>query len=442
MSESSENDSSRGRVRRVLVIAYYFPPMSLSGVQRVAKLVKYLPEFGWLPTVLTVKPAGYFAFDPDMLAEVEAAGIEIHRTVSLDPTRLFGKGPTSVSLPAEDTRRWFSHLSQFFFIPDNKIGWFFPAVLSGLQLLSEQRFDAIFSSAPPYTAHLIAAALSKVSGAPLITDFRDDWVGNPRHIYPTPVHRAIHQFLERLVLSQSETAITINEYIASALRGRSRSAHQKNPFKVVPQGYDAHDFAVVPMDYEREVMHLVYCGIFYDAQTPDYFLRGLALLVHQRPEVAAKIKAVFVGMIPETSLELADTLGISHLIRCEGYLAHKEAVAHLVAGDVLWMTVGEQVGAEGISTGKLYEYFGARKPILALVPPGTVRATANRYGAARIVSPTDVSGIAGAIGAFFDQWRNGGLPTPHGDFVAEFERKRLAGEVATLLARVTNNRTS
>ena len=92
-------------MKRVLVIAYYFPPMGLSGVQRIARFVKYLPETGWAPTVLTVEPAGYFAFDEALLAELHRPEINIVRVASIDPTRFFGKKST-VSLPAEGSRRW------------------------------------------------------------------------------------------------------------------------------------------------------------------------------------------------------------------------------------------------------------------------------------------------------------------------------------------------
>ena len=184
-------------MRRVLVIAYYFPPMGLSGVQRVAKFVKYLPEHGWQPTVLTIEPAGYYAYDTTLLHEVKQAGVAICRTASWDPTRFFRRHQT-IPLPSEPQRRRLSTVSQLLFVPDNKIGWLPHALRAGRRLLKERAFDAIFSSAPPYTAHLIAARLSRQSGVPLVVDFRDDWVGNPRHVYPTPLHRYLNGRLERL----------------------------------------------------------------------------------------------------------------------------------------------------------------------------------------------------------------------------------------------------
>ena len=421
-------------LRRVLVIAYYFPPMGLSGVQRVAKFVKYLPEHGWQPTVLTIEPAGYFAYDTTLLHEAEEAGVTIHRTPSWDPTRLFGDRRT-VSLPAEHVRRRLSSVSQFLFVPDNKINWMPHALRAGNRLLQEHAFDAVFSSAPPYTAHLVAARLSRKHSLPLVVDFRDDWVGNPRHVYPTALHRRLNQRMEQRVLRTSRHAITINEPIRKALTARNTKADFQPSISVIPQGFDPDDFAVAPATMPPETMSLLYSGIFYDAQTPDFFLRALAQVIERRPEARSHLKAIFVGLLPKMASQLIERLGISDLVRYEGYVSHDEAVAFQRAADVLWMTIGKRPGAEGISTGKLFEYFGTRKPILALVPPGAASEALEPYDAACIVEPDDVAAIEQAIAGLYDRWRTGQLPTPNEAYVQQFDRKRLAGLLADSLSR-------
>ena len=421
-------------LRRVLVVAYYFPPMGLSGVQRVAKFVKYLPEHGWQPTVLTVEPAGYFAYDTTLLHEVEEAGVAIHRTKTWDPTRLFG-GRRTVALPSEFWRRRLSAVSQFLFVPDNKISWMPHALRAGHRLLKAQPFDAVFSSAPPYTAHLVAARLSRRHGLPLIIDFRDDWVGNPRHVYPTTWHHRWNQRLERRVLRASRHAITINEPIREALIERNAGATSESSISVIPQGFDPDALNVKPAERISETMQLLYSGIFYDAQTPDFFLRALAKVVEQRPEVRSRLEAVFVGLLPKASMQLVERLGIDDLVRYEGYVAHAAAVAFQRAADVLWMTIGKRPGAEGISTGKLFEYLGTRKPILALVPPGAARTALEPYGAASIVEPDDVDAIARAIMTLYDRWCTRQLPKPNESYVYQFDRRRLAGLLAGCFLR-------
>ncbi len=417
-------------MRNVLVVVYYFPPMGLSGVQRVAKFVKYLPEYGWNPVVLTVQPGGYFAYDYALLREVEQAGIEIHRTYSWDPTRLFGRERT-VPLPSESSRAWFTHLSQLLFVPDNKLGWLIPALRKGDALLKENRFDLIFSSAPPYTGHLIAQRLSVRSGLPLITDFRDDWVGNPRHVYPTRLHRRLHEILEQRVLAASTFTTTINAHLAASLESR-QSSDRRKPVIVIPQGYDPQDFERTPAPRSTGKMRIVHSGIFYDKQTPDVFLRGLATFLEQRSDARTTIEATFVGLFPEQSRRTIKRLGLEEAINLVGYVSHQEVPSYLLAADMLWMTIGKRPGAEGISTGKLFEYMGARKPILALVPAGAASEVLAAYPAARIVPPDDMEAVAQAIATFYDLWLSGTMPEVSEQHVRRYDRRALAGELALL----------
>ena len=430
-------------MRRVLVFAYYFPPMGLSGVQRTVKFLKHLPRFGWQPTVVTCRPGGYFAYDDRLLEEVESARIAVHRTASWDPTQLFG-GRTVVEFPQERTRRIWSRLSQWIFVPDNKLGWRRSAGKEALHILRRQPFDAVFSSAPPYTSHLAAADAATRTGLPLVLDFRDDWVGNPRHIYPTFLHRSLSMHLERRALRAATHVVTINEVMQRNLAKRHPDVLTPGKATVISQGYDPTDFDVQPcipgIVQDPRIMTLVYSGMFYDAQSPDPLLQGLAHLFARRPPLKGRIRAVFVGMLPASSLALAVELGLSDTVHHVGYLPHPEAVSCLLAADVLWMIIGRGRGCERISTGKLYEYFGTGKPILGLVPPGPDREALERYGAAEIVEPDAVPDIGAAIERFYDQWMEDRLPRPPSAFVDRFDRKHLTGKLARVFEEAVQNR--
>lgn len=425
-------------MRRVLVVAYYFPPMGLSGVQRTAKFVKYLPAAGWQPTVLTVEPGGYFAFDPSLLAEVEDAGVAIHRTASIDPTRFFGRRAT-VALPREPARQTLATLSQWLFVPDNKLGWLPFAWARGRALLQASSYDAILSSAPPYTGHLAATLLSRQFGLPLVTDFRDDWVGNPRHVYPTPLHRALHQRMERWVLRSSRRVLAINRHIRDALVERNRAVVQPEQVQVLPQGFDPADFEEGPQaePRSRDKLRLVHSGIFYDVQTPDFFLKAWARFFETHPTARVQVELSFVGLVPEASMALAAELGLASVVRWEGYVPHEEVIGHLQAADVLWMTIGRRPGAEGISTSKLYEYIGARKPILALVPEGEAARTVRAYDAGWVVPPDDVDAITAAIGRIYQAWQEDRLPVPEEAQVAPYDRRHLAQCLGRMLEEIT-----
>ncbi|MEW6061984.1 MAG: glycosyl transferase family 1, partial [Bacteroidota bacterium] len=141
-------------MRNVLVIAYYFPPLGGSGVQRVLKFVKYLPQFGWQPTVLTIGPTAYYAKDESLLKEIESLNIRIIRTSSIDPNTVVHKKHDVVRMPKEGTRKLLSFISDTFFIPDNKIGWKRKAIKAASEVLKNEKFDVIFATSPPPTDFL------------------------------------------------------------------------------------------------------------------------------------------------------------------------------------------------------------------------------------------------------------------------------------------------
>ncbi len=418
-------------MRHVLVVAYYFPPLGLSGVQRVAGFVRHLPEYGWQPTVITAKPGGYFAHDKSLWSPIEDAGIRVIRTKSLDPTRLFRPG-TTVRLPQETRRQTLAYISNWLFIPDNKLGWKPFALRAGLRQAAIRHFDAVFSSAPPYTGHLIGKKLSRKLKLPLITDFRDDWVGNPRHIYPTTLHRRLHIQQERQVLIQSSAITTINRPILDALIKRHRDINMRG--EVIPHGFDEYEGPVKIS--AREKLKLVYTGVFYDAQTPEHFLRGVSGFLAENPTMRPKISVIFAGLVPNGFMDLIRTLKLEDVVQYVGYVQHARVVELQHDADVLWMTIGSRPGSSGISTGKLYEYMGTGKPILALVPPGTARQTLLRYGAAYIAEPESEADVILALNQITSDWEKGNFLNPDDSFVSMFRRSRLTGKLAGVLDAV------
>src|SRR3990170_4334961 len=136
-------------MKKVLVIAYYFPPLGMGGVQRTLKFCKYLPDFGWKPIILTVKGIGYIAHDPSLLEEVRGKG-EIYR--SINPLEFLARSTKHESLPAGmQARSTMKILSSWFLFPDSKIFWFPSASLNGLKIIQKEKIDLLFATAPPYT---------------------------------------------------------------------------------------------------------------------------------------------------------------------------------------------------------------------------------------------------------------------------------------------------
>lgn len=412
--------------RRVLVIAYYFPPMGLSGVQRTLKFVKYLPQFNWQPTVLTVQPRGYYATDESLLQDLEGRDVRVERTGAAGPGRFISK-KAEVRLPAEWMRKLLSRISDTVFIPDNKIGWKRKAVAAGLRLAQEQNFDLIFATAPPFTDFLIGRDLKRELDIPLVVDYRDPWVEYPFKFYPTPIHKWLNIRGERSALRASSHVITTNRRVKELILRRHRFLTY-NDVEILSQGYDPEDFtraAALPgaaTPRKARAMRITYAGVFWEDRRPDYFLRALQELFRDRPKLRGRIEAVFVGHFRDENVKLVNKLGLQDTVTTLGYLPHTECTRELVASDALWMIVGDDVG----SPGKVYEYIGARKPIIACAPEGFLKTTVLEAGGT-VTPPDDVGGIRKAIEDLYQQWARHELYGPPEPVVQKYSRVSLTG---------------
>ncbi len=400
--------------------------MGLSGVQRTLKFVKYLPQYNWHPTVLTVDPRGYLAKDDSLLEDLNGRPVRIVRTQAAGPGRVLAKKEV-VTLPPERTRKLLSRVSDTFFFPDNKIGWRSTAVTKALALHAETPFDLIFATAPPFTDFLVGAEIKRRINRPLVFDYRDPWVDYPFRWYPTPLHRVRHRSLERRALKASSHVITTNRRVKELILQRYRFLTYHD-VDIIPQGFDPEDFPPEgpppgdgkPAKSRRRKMRITYAGIFWEDRVPDYFLQALHDLYEQSPRLRGRIDAVFLGTFREENLKLVTRLGLQDSVTVLGYLSHRETVQQLVSSDVLWMIVGDDVA----SPGKTYEYIGARKPILGCAPEGFIKNAILEAGGV-VVPPTDVGAIRRAIEQYFSQFERNQLRPPPEEVVRKYDRVTL-----------------
>lgn len=416
---------------RLLVIAYYFPPMGLSGVLRVAKFCKYLRTlYGWDVTVLTVGDVGYFAYDYSLLEEVLESGIVVERTRTLDPLSLFRKKGT-ISLPKAGRRRFLSGLSHAFLQPDNKIGWKRFALRRAEELIADSHYDVVFSTAPPFTSFLIGAELQRRHGIPLVVDYRDPWLDNVSYFFATPVHRRYAANLEASVLKRAEGVVVVNRRIKEQLVARYPFLTHES-VHIIPSGYDPADFKVAgrfPLERSRR-FRITFSGISDIHYSPRPFFEALARLFARRPDLRDEIEVVFVGSFHSSYHRLALALGVASSIITTGYVDHTDAIRHLLASDVLWLSAVDPA----VTPGKVHEYVGTGKPILAICPPGVLRQVLREYGAAISVDVNDVDGISDAVATYYEQWKQGTLPHGNTVMAGEYDQRNLVGRLARILS--------
>jgi glycosyltransferase involved in cell wall biosynthesis len=432
--------------RNLLVIAYYFPPMGLSGVQRTLKFVKYLPEFGWRPIVVTPSETPYYAIDDSLLDEIrpqiEAGEIVIHRTKSSGAPggKLAKKDGKLLKLPSDAYQRFRSKLIQTFLQPDSRIRWKKHALKLIDTIYKTERIDAILATAPPYTSFLIAHALRAKYGTPYLMDYRDAWVSNKvLNFYATPFHKAYARKLEDEVLRASDAVTVVNRRMKEVLiRDYEFLSHED--VTILPHGFDQEDIdkalPLVESMRDRARFRITYSGAFYVGRSPKVMLEAAKEAIKRIPEIREHLELVFVGVLQKEYHAMIKRSGIEANVSEMGYLAHRESVAMLLASDVLWMTMSDDISAPG----KLYEYFGTKKPILGLVPRHSQAERMLRdYGAGITIPPDDVKNLTEAILKLYHMWQRGGLPAKVDEaYVKTYDRRELTREMARQLALIAN----
>ncbi len=432
-TERAQSHPSEKALKKVLVIAYYFPPMGLSGVQRTLKFVKYLPEFGWKPIVLTITPTAYYAYDETLLNELDTTQVEIYRTETKDVTKTAASLSHSreFKLPSALMRRLMSLVSQTFFIPDNKIGWKKFALQKADEIIAEHGdIDLIFSTAPPFTSHLIALELRKKYQLPTVVDFRDPWVENPLHVYPTPFHRRAHQRLEEQVVLGVDKIITVNRALKEQLLRVYRDRLTHKDIAIITHGYDTKDFEHLPKSrMNTGKFRLLYSGTFHSSErTPKPFLLGLKKAIEKNPELKEKVEARFIGLFPMEYMKFAQSLGLDGLIQVEGYKSHHDALLENVQADVLWATQSDVKHIETITQSKLFEYVACGRTLFGIVPDGASKQFILEANGV-VAHPNQPDEIASKLLELFEQWKSGTLPVPSEEVVAKYERRSLTAQL-------------
>lgn len=418
--------------KTVLVIAYYYPPLGLSGVQRTTKFVKYLTEYGWDPIVLTTDAPPFYAYDESLAEELEQRNIKVYRTKPKKGKKQEEKTKT-IKFPNYFKQKLGRAVIQTLFLPDRRILWKNRAMIIGDKVFRKHKVDAIFATAPPWTDFLIANELSLKYEVPFIVDYRDVWIDNPFHLFPTPFHKNYCVKLENDILNHAGKVVVTTRHTKELLVKRYGFLSYDD-VAIISHGYDEDDFEpfkeVKPDPAKFTITH---SGLFQDNRTPKYFFKALSNFLKSNQEAAGKVEARFIGLMRPGHYKYIKKFGLEKNVKFEGYLSHPEVIKNLMESDVLWMMLNDDVR----SPGKLYEYIGARKPILISAPDGIMRKTALDTKAAIATGPKDLKAIEKAIETFFNLWKKTNLPQPDEKYVREFNRRELTKSLARELELIT-----
>ncbi len=440
-------------MKRLLFLAYHFPPVGGGGVQRSVKFVRYLPEFGYEPVVVT-GPGGagdrWTPSDETLLREL-GGDVEVWRVPGPEPPihrpGRRGRAERLLDRPSAYSEWWIRGAVEL----GRKVG---------------KDTDLIFGELVPYETSEAAARLSRELGLPWVADLQDPWALDEMWLYPTAIHRRRDERRMRNVLASADAIVMNTPEAAERVRRRfPELASRLAP--AIPNGLDEDDFEGVPFEPSPDRFRIAHAGYLHTesgyalrrtrrarallggmpipevdflTRSHVFLLEAVDRLIAAEPDLAEVVEVHLAGIISPLDRELAERAGYCHL---HGYLPHDETVKLLRASDLLFLPMHDlPVGTRaGLVPGKAYEYLGARRPILAAVPDGDARDILAAAGNASLCRPGDVAALAQAIREEIERWRAGTQRAEPGDaVVAQFTRRHLTERLATVLDGVAASR--
>lgn len=371
-----------GQALRLLIVSWYFPPANAIGAVRVGKLARFLRERGHAVRVVAARDAGLdrslpLEIPPEHVRHLHSPDVNALPAYlqRLRKRWLLGGGAADKIAPGEGGGGLLHRLAESYIhctnIPDRQVGWLPGAVAAGGGIIAEWRPDLIYASGPPFTGLVAGRILSRRHGIPWVAELRDRWADDPYFRSP-PWRRRLLKRIERMVLGGAAGLVTVSEPWARCYR-----SGYGLPVAVASNGFDPRDFpedaAAPPFDAER--LTILYTGVIYCGfRDPRPLFAALRLLGPLRD----RVRAVFVGAQPECVIPAAEAMGVGDLVEVRPAVPYAGSLALQRRADVLLLMQWNDPREQGNCPAKLFEYLGARRPVLGLglddgVPAAIIR---------------------------------------------------------------------
>ena len=409
---------------KVLIITYYWPPAGGSGVQRWLKFVKYLQEFGIEPIVYTVDNIIYPKEDISLIEEVPS-NIKVLKQPIWQPTDLFfwkKKKKTGVSNLSKGG--FLSFIRGNFFIPDPKIFWVKKSVRFLQKFLNNNKIDVM---------HLIAEKLKKKNTVKWIADFRDTWSDlyynkNFKQLFYA---RKKNKELENLVLKNADCILTVSNSLKEEFKKVATNV------KVITNGFD-DEVKLNTLQKLDEKFTISYIGLLPKQSNSKVFFNVLNKLCKENNQFKKDLKLHFIGDISdEVQIEIKkNNLQLNSTFF--GYVSHKKAIEFQQKSQVLLLLIPNVHKAEGILTGKLFEYLAAKRPILAIGPKdGDLSKILQETKAGTVVDFNNEQQLTKEIKRLYKNYTLGNTSLKSID-IEKYHRKKLTSELAKIIKSLTN----
>jgi len=360
-------------MKKVLIISYYWPPAGGSGVQRWLKFAKYLPKNNWRPIIYTPKNP-YFEVKDEALCKDIPVEAEIWKTPVWEPyalkDKLFRKAGKSQSAGVITNKKSIKNkllnwVRGNIFIPDPRIYWVKPSIKVLLKKIKEEGIEHIITTGPPHSMHLIGLGLKKsIPNLKWVADFRDPWseLDLLDEFHLSSSSKKKHQDLEKQVLKNADVTLTVSENWVKDLKRLGA-----NRVELITNGYDTTDFDVKLKINDKFIIG--HYGLLNHLRNPKNLWKTLNSLCEENTEFNNKLVIHLSGNIDaEVITDIESHSYLKEKVIQLGYLTHAEVLIEYNEASVLLLLLFNSKSGIGNYPGKIFEYFAAKRSILAFGP--------------------------------------------------------------------------
>ena len=414
---------------KVLIVTVYFPPAGGGGVQRPLKFATHLPELGIETHVLAPDDPKWIHRDDELQPPTLAW---VHRARYLGPK---GRKPAEElhgTAGLERVTRQVQLAGRRLLVPDENVSWNLTAIPAAIRIVRSEGIDAVITTSPPSSVHLIGAAVQKATGVKWVADLRDSIVAHPHRRAESFLVRAKEQgdhAVAKLVASRADAIVAVSEAIADEMRERT----PKGYVHMIANGSDFDDFAGL----ERKAsdrFRVTHAGSFFGKRDPRPFLAAV------KESGLDDIVVRFLGDFRSTDREWAQTQGFGDRLELIPYAPRRRSLELQRDSEALLLLIPDAGGrGRGVLSGKVFEYLAAERPIIAAVPTDGAAAKLIRdANAGLVVAPDDVAGMAKVLRDLHAQWKVGTLADTqlNDDWRRKVSRRTRVEELAALLERL------
>ena len=432
-------------MKRVLIISYYWPPSGGAGVQRWLKFAKYLRNSGWEPVVYCPENPEYPETDISLFKDIPV-GLEVLKLPIWEPYHLYKKllgqkkedKINAAFLSEKKKNRFLENISVWirgnFFIPDARKFWIRPSVSFLENYLQASPVDAIVSTGPPHSTHMIAMQLTSRLSLPWLADFRDPWTNIDFYKELRLTRRAdkVHRKLELEVLRHANAVAVISNSMADDF---DRIFHR--PYEVITNGFDTADTGT-PAPEKDKKFSIAHIGTLVSSRNPVTLWEALKILLTSHPDLENDLEIKLVGKVDFNVTDSLESFGLTRFVNKTDYMPHDEVVECQRQSQVLLLIINDTPNSKMILTGKFFEYLAARRPILCLGPPGGDAAIILRETQAGLLAGFgDVDMMKAHLLRFYNDYKKGMLEIRSRE-IEKYSRMALTAKLALVLDRITS----